>query len=639
MASFTLLIALASACVLSASAFYVPGVHPMDYGMNDSVPLKVGSLISLKSELPYKYYDLPFCKPSKIVSTGANIGEVLAGDLLYNAEYDIRVGNDIACQELCTVKDFNKTGKNGVSFKLFKNLVEDQYRATLRLDNMPAIEALKGLDPSLEWQAYTMIGYPIGIMEGKELYVTNHVTFIVHYHPRKISKYEAYVAGTENEGEVVNRVVGLFVSAHSSANVCELPPKTPQKAEGDVTFTYSVQWKQSEQKWANRWDPLLRMAPQDVQTHWFSLANSLGVTTFITLVVAMLMLRILRQDIARYKQLEDLILTDSADEAAYEDYGWKVVSGDVFRRPQMYEVLCVLVGAGWQLTLVASVVLFMALFGFFSAARRGAFATWAILLYLFLAYFGGYEAARLHRRFSQSGSLTIAAQVALVVPGLGLGLWLFVDLFLWGIHSAAAVPFTTVLSLLSMWLLVMLPMAMMGGYTAGKQASEAAPVHTNQIPRGIPEQTFYYHPVVQCALAGVVPFAVCFVQLFFVMSRLYLHQFVYMWGFVFPVFLITAVAAAEAAIITIYLNLRNENYRWWWISFVAPASSGAYVFVFLASYFLASFPEVSATFTHIVVQLSHLLMLSAAIALMTGTIGFKACLWFITKIYSASKPE
>ncbi len=38
-------------------------------------------------------------------------------------------------------------------------------------------------------------------------------------------------------------------------------------------------------------------------------------------------------------------------------------------------------------------------------------------------------------------------------------------------------------------------------------------------------------------------------------------------------------------------------------------------------------------------QVGHLMMLSLGIALITGSIGFKASLWFINKIYAAAKPE
>ena len=48
----------------------------------------------------------------------------------------------------------------------------------------------------------------------------------------------------------------------------------------DVIFTYSVNWKVSEVKWASRWDTYLRMS--DVQIHWFSIINSVVVVFFLS---------------------------------------------------------------------------------------------------------------------------------------------------------------------------------------------------------------------------------------------------------------------------------------------------------------------------------------------------------------------
>lgn len=66
---------------------------------------------------------------------------------------------------------------------------------------------------------------------------------------------------------------------------CNFPdnPK-PQAVNPDghtsLFFTYSVLWKESQVKWASRWDYLLGM--NDVQIHWFSIINSLIVVFFLS---------------------------------------------------------------------------------------------------------------------------------------------------------------------------------------------------------------------------------------------------------------------------------------------------------------------------------------------------------------------
>lgn len=54
----------------------------------DKVVLKVNKLTSIKTQLPYEYYSIPFCRPEKIVSSAENLGEVLRGDRIENSPYE-----------------------------------------------------------------------------------------------------------------------------------------------------------------------------------------------------------------------------------------------------------------------------------------------------------------------------------------------------------------------------------------------------------------------------------------------------------------------------------------------------------------------------------------------------------------------
>ena len=59
-------------------AFYVPGVHPVDFTEDQLVSPKVGRVSSVRKHVPYDYYDLPHCEPQDGVRNfNANIGEVL----------------------------------------------------------------------------------------------------------------------------------------------------------------------------------------------------------------------------------------------------------------------------------------------------------------------------------------------------------------------------------------------------------------------------------------------------------------------------------------------------------------------------------------------------------------------------------
>lgn len=93
------------------------------------------------------------------------------------------------------------------------------------------------------------------------------------------------------------------------------------------------------------------------------------------------------------------------------------------------------------------------------------------------------------------------------------------------------------------------------------------------------------------ALGGILPFGAVCIELFFIMSAMWLHQvrtrvlydnldllvLVYMhalqiyfvFGFLFVVLIILVVTCAEITIVMCYFQLCNEDYRWWWRSFLS----------------------------------------------------------------------
>lgn len=100
--------------VVSCQAFYLPGVAPQDYAkvlallcrcclrkkvfatsvgwvQGDKLTLKVNKLSSTKTQLPYDYYSIPYCRPEAIVSSAENLGEVLRGDRIENSLYEVNI--------------------------------------------------------------------------------------------------------------------------------------------------------------------------------------------------------------------------------------------------------------------------------------------------------------------------------------------------------------------------------------------------------------------------------------------------------------------------------------------------------------------------------------------------------------------
>lgn len=57
---------------------------------DDELQVKVNKLSSIKTQLPYDYYFLDYCKPEAIKNSAENLGEVLRGDRIENSVYNVR---------------------------------------------------------------------------------------------------------------------------------------------------------------------------------------------------------------------------------------------------------------------------------------------------------------------------------------------------------------------------------------------------------------------------------------------------------------------------------------------------------------------------------------------------------------------
>jgi len=83
----------------------------------------------------------------------------------------------------------------------------------------------------------------------------------------------------------------------------------------------------------------------------------------------------------------------------------------------------------------------------------------------------------------------------MLYPGIVFGVGFFLNFFIWGEHSSGAVPFTTMLALVCMWFGISVPLVFLGYYFGFRKQPYEHPVRTNQIPRQVPDQVWYLHPI------------------------------------------------------------------------------------------------------------------------------------------------
>lgn len=596
----------------------------------EKVEVKVNKLSSSVTQLPYNYYDLAFCKPKELKYSVENLGEVLHGSLIQNSPYELSAMKSdfrILCRTVLT----------DIEAKNFGQRIKEDYRVQMIMDNLPA--ATRMFSEQADGTTVTMYdrGYRLGFVGAKGFpgtklgvpYLNNHLRFIIKYH-----KDETFIGA---------RIVGFEVEAFSVKHTYkgkwgdnaqltsvplspELPPQ-PITGKGEYIFTYDVTWEESSIRWASRWDLYLYMG--DDQIHWFSILNSLAIVLLLTGIVAMIMMRTLRRDLSRYNTEEK--------EELQEESGWKLVHGDVLRPPAYPLLLSSSVGTGMQLLGMAVISIVCAMLGFLSPANRGGLLTATLLLFVLMGVPAGYCSAITYKTLRGAQWKTLTIMTAMFWPGIVFCVFLFLDLFIWGRGSSGAVPFGTIMALVCMWFCISVPLVFLGAFFGFKQRLEDPPVRTNEIPRQVPLQAWYMEVQSTMLIGGILPFGAVFIELFFIMSSAWLQRFYYVFGFLAIVILILLVTCAEISIVLCYFQLCNEDYNWWWRSFLNSGSAGLYLMGYSFVYFFTQLEMVG--FVPVLLYFGYMLLASILFSLVTGTIGFLASWFFVWKIYSAVKVD
>jgi len=247
----------------------------------------------------------------------------------------------------------------------------------------------------------------------------------------------------------------------------------------------------------------------------------------------------------------------------------------------------------------------------------------------------GYTSSRLYKMFKGNEWKKITLKTAFMFPGIIFSVFFFLNALIWGEKSSGAVPFGTMFALFLLWFGISVPLVFVGSFLGFKQPAIEDPVKTNKIPRQIPEQAWYLQPAFAILAGGILPFGAVFIELFFILTSIWLNQFYYIFGFLFIVFVILIVTCAEITIVLCYFQLCREDYHWWWRAYLTAGSSALYLFAYAIFYFFNKL-EITKLVSGIL-YFGYMLIISYAFFVLTGTIGFYACFWFVRKIYASVK--
>ncbi|TVU42382.1 hypothetical protein EJB05_08784, partial [Eragrostis curvula] len=659
-----------------AAAFYLPGSYPQRYRPGDALAAKVNSLTSPTSKLPYPYYSLPFCAPGDGVRRAAeSLGELLLGDRIETSPYRFSMLNSTAAPLFLCRTDPLDAG----AAALLRSRIDDAYQVNLLLDTLPAVRYVRNLAVSPEL-VLRSTGFPVGVRaDDGEYYVYNHLRLTVLVNRQNVSTRVETLMATADAAELISfsggsgggkdggkdggyTVVGFEVvpcsvdREEAAFNGVEMYDEVAAKAtagceatvvgarvreDKPLVFTYEVRFAESDVAWPSRWDAYLDMGGAKV--HWFSILNSIVVVAFLAAIVLVILLRTVRRDLAQYEELGGGGGVESG-EAAADDLaaaaGWKLVAGDVFREPSHPLLLCVMVGDGVRILGMGVVTILFAALGFMSPACRGALVTGMLCFYLVLGVAAGYTSVALWKTMRQgdaAGWKAVAWTASLAFPGAGFAVFTALNGVLWHNGSTGAVPFLLFVVVILLWFFVSVPLTLAGGLLASRARHLDLPVKPTKIRRHVPSPPApACSPWLLVAAAGTLPFGTLFIELFFIMSSLWLGRVYYVFGFLLVVLALLVAVCAEVSVVLTYMGLCVEDWRWWWRAFFASGSVAIYILAYAVYYLVFDLHSLAGPVSA-VLYLGYSLLMALAVMLATGAVGLAASFCFVYYLFSTVK--
>lgn len=235
----------------------------------------------------------------------------------------------------------------------------------------------------------------------------------------------------------------------------------------------------------------------------------------------------------------------------------------------------------------------MAMLGLFNVHRHGSLNTAAFLLYALTSCVSGYVSAKIYKQMNGERwvwNINLTASLYTVPFFIT---WSIINSIAWAkgmckknnykkkvpfvlfliyiivSGSTQALPFTTIIMLMLVWIIIGYPLTVIGGIF-GKNTAGAfnAPCRTKNIAREIPPISWYRSTLAHMVVGGFLPFSAISVELYYIFSTLWGRYPYTLYGILTIVFIILLSVTACISISLTYFQLAGEDYRWWWRSII-----------------------------------------------------------------------
>ncbi len=639
---------------VSMSEILFPGQTPEEYDPGEGIAVFSDLVVSRKTQVPYEYYDLPVCRmpTSRYKKDVQNLGTKLLGHARQRAPYEIYTLNDMPCTPLCRIVS------RGEDQRRMKSMIKNLYRIHLELDGLPVMMRSQELN-------FAVRGFPLGFRLPKsfpngnsgEFFLYNHLSFEITYYREdngsvQITGFDVHPVSIDHMKASDHYDESASCANHNVVNEFETYLSLDAS---EILYSYDVVWKRNDNLfWADRWDVycLSAIADLDRFQRFYNLMRGVVFLFIVACAILTWMITSLRNDLTSYTKHQK----EEGESTTQNETGWISIHGDVFRPPvttiicigpsllpsQM--LLCVAVGSGSQIGLSCCLAIVLAISGVTQVMVMGQVLTSMIFSYAICGLIAGFWSSRIYKLCCHTTKdLTSimdwrknAIATAVTLPFVLGSIFVFSNIILGYASAATSVSIATMFDLFLVWGCISVPSVLTGAWIGNRMEVIKVPTETNEIARVVPKEEApgYLKYGVPLLLGGFLPFITLSWELPRVMNALW-HGTMYLdMDFLLVILTCSTVIASLSSVVLCYLQLFNEDHRWWWKSFANAGCTGLYLFLY-SLWFALNRMELSGMLLPWVVYLTTMTMLSIAFGLFYGSVGFLSCLWFTRVIYGA----
>ncbi|CRG97227.1 endomembrane protein 70, putative [Plasmodium gallinaceum] len=595
---------------------YLPGMNPTTYKEGDKVVIKVKNLASKRAVTTLDYFSFPLCSfdNNNVNDEKApNIFKILLGDILHSTNIETTFLKDKKCAFYCKIFIDDNV------YEKYKHLILYNYNIIYIVDNLEIFR----LDPKRKGFYYT--GIPLGYVDDMNYYLYTHYKITILYNSSNENSDKNYIVGFEVDPKSIDFEKNDDCVENESSMIME--------KKKYVTFKYDIRYVKSDNSFQHRSEHYYRNLNDQSMIHWFSIINSIILVILLSFLISTILIKALHKDINKYNKINTNIFeTDDID-----DRGWKLVHGDVFRKPRNSTFFSAFIGVGIQIIFMIIVCALILLIGVYKYKQRYRYIQIMFFIWIFISSISGYASSRLYKLFKSKHVKLTIFRTSLIYPFIVFVIFFLINTVLHYEHSNTAISFSSLTFICVIWFGISVPLICIGSYIGNKKKPIELPVRVNNIPRHIPKQPFLNSFFLSSFLVGLTLFATMYTELFFLFTSLWKSNMYYLFGFLFLVIFLLGLLSAQLSIALIYYTLSCEDYNWWWKSFFAPGSSGIFLFLYSIYYFF--FKLNISSFAETFIYFAYSFIMSYTCFIYTGTAGFLASFIFLRKIYSSIKVD